>query len=261
MTQLTSKELLTKGISCFNNREYKKAQMLFAEIIEGDEKDRAILIDAFFHMANIFHLKGEIGKAIKAFNKVLSLDPCHTDASISLSVLYNDIGHYEEGKRVFEQANERVRHKKNQNAIYDSEEAHVPGTITGIDDAHINKKFSLKHYELAELYMVYDRFDEALFEYNKCITLDSSNHEARIKLAKVYARKNFPSKAFEELRRLKTEEPSYLPARVALGVLYYGNGKILEAQAEWQNVLSKDPRNGQAAMYLNLSKTATETTL
>ena len=36
----------------------------------------------------------DIGKAIKAFNKVLSLEPNHTDASISLSVLYNPINQY-----------------------------------------------------------------------------------------------------------------------------------------------------------------------
>ena len=61
--------------------------------------------------------------------------------------------------------------------------------------------------------------------------------------------------------QLKNEHPTYLEARVALGILYYGNGKILEAQSEWERVLSKEPHNQEAGMYLNLSKTATETTL
>ena len=64
-----------------------------------------------------------------------------------------------------------------------------------------------------------------------------------------------------ELKILKNEEPNYALARVALGIIHYGNGDVLEAQSEWEKVLLKDPFNQEAAMYLNLSKTATETTL
>ena len=73
--------------------------------------------------------------------------------------------------------------------------------------------------------------------------------------------KNFLNKAFDELQVLKNEQPNFLAARIALGVLYYGSGKILEAQTEWEKVLTKDPRNDEALMYLNLSRTATETSL
>jgi len=52
-----------------------------------------------------------------------------------------------------------------------------------------------------------------------------------------------------------------MPARIALGLLYYGNGNIIEAQAEWQNVLSRDPNHPDAVMYLQLSRSATETTV
>ena len=130
-----------------------------------------------------------------------------------------------------------------------------------MEDAHINKKFSSKHFELADLYLSYNRYDEALFEFNKVVALDPSNLEAKIKIAKVYAKKGFIAKAIEELRTLKNEEPNYAPARIALGVIHYGNGNVLEAQAEWEKVVLKDPFNQEANMYLNLSKTATETNL
>ena len=80
-------------------------------------------------------------------------------------------------------------------------------------------------------------------------------------MAKVYTKKNFVSKAYDELRTLKNEFPSYLPARIALGILYYGNGKVVEAQNEWEKVLSKEPNNQEANMYLKLSQTATETSV
>lgn len=244
--EIDQNELLLKGRTCFDRGDLKRAAVIYNELLEGADPsaDKALMVECYFQMGNIFHYQGEIGKAIKAFNKVLELEPGHTDASISLSVLYNDIGHYESAKKVFVQANERVK-SKSQNG--------------GIEDMHVNKKFASKHLEIAEMYMSYNRHDEALFEYNKVIALDPSLLNVRVKIAKVYAKKNFMAKAFDELKRLKNEEPNYMEARVALGILYYGCGQILEAQSEWERVLAKEPQNSEAAMYLNLSRTATET--
>lgn len=239
---MTCEELLEVGTDSYKRGEFKKAQVLFGQLIENDPKN----VDAYFYLANIFHRNGEIGKAIRAFKKVLELDPSHTDASISLSVLYNDIGKYDEAKKIFETANERVKKGKSGGLL---------------EDQHINKKFSMKHFELADLYLTYNRYDEAIFEYKKAIDLDPENLPVRIKIAKVYAKKGFHGKAFEDLRKIKNEYPDYGPARLALGILHYGNGNILEAQTEWENVISRDPRNEEAAMYLNLSKMATETNL
>ena len=225
--------------------QQNKALLLLNDILESNEKRPEILAECYFQLANIAHSRGEIGKAIKSFDKAIELNPNHTDASICLSVLYNDIGHYEDAKKIFQKTDNRVKNSSSE----------------GIDDEHIRKKFSIKHYELAELYLSYNRLEEALFEYNKAISLDEKNLEARIKVAKVYAKKKFLSKAFDELKRLKNEHPGYTPARIHLGILYYGCGKILEAQAEWQKVLAREPGHSEAAMYLNLSRTASEVSL
>lgn len=246
MIEMDQQELLDKGRNCFERGDFKRAFVIYNELLEAADpvSDRALLVECYFQMGNIFHHQGEIGKAIKAFNKVIELDPGHTDASISLSVLYNDIGHYESAKKVFNQANERVK---------------AQGQNGGVEDSHVNKKFASKHLEIAEMYMSYNRYDEALFEYNKVIALDPKLLSVRVKIAKVYAKKNFMAKAFDELKRLKNEEPNFMEARVALGILYYGCGQILEAQSEWERVLAKEPQNSEAAMYINLSRTATET--
>lgn len=232
-------ELIKKAKEAYQRNDFKNASLVLNEIIENDPN----ATEAFFLLANIFHMRGELGKAIKAFQRVLELDPQHTDASISLSVLLNDIGRYEEAKNIFDKANQHVKLSPQ----------------NGLAEPHVNKKFALKHFELAELYASYSRYDEALFEYNKAIALDTENLEVRIKVAKCYSKKGFLSKAVEELKRLKTENPGYLPARMALGLLYYGSGNVIEAQSEWQGVLSRDPKHQEATMYLNLSKGATET--
>jgi tetratricopeptide (TPR) repeat protein len=234
-------DLLKKAKDAFQRNDLKTAQLILTEIIEQN----STCTEGYFYLANIFHVKGELGKAIKAFQKVLELDPHHTDASISLSVIYNDIGRYDEAKVIFDKANNQVKNSQQQ----------------GLSDPHLNRKFSLKHYEIAEMYASYGRMEESLFEYNKAVTLDPDNLEIRIKVAKAYTKKGFVSKAFDELKRLKNEHPGYMPARIALGLLYYGNGNIIEAQAEWQNVLSREPQHAEATMYMNLSRSATETTV
>jgi tetratricopeptide (TPR) repeat protein len=233
-------QLLNKGKELFQKNILKQALTALEEVIEINPKNA----EAYFLIGNIFHIKGQLGKAIKAFNKVLEFDANHTDAAISLSVILNDIGKYEEAKVVFERANNKVKKES-----------------SGVNDPHINKRFSGKHYEIAEMYFSYGRYDESLFEYNKAVALDPDNLEIRIKVAKVYSKKGLISKAFEELRKLKSEKPSYVEVRVALGLLHYGSGNILEAQSEWQNALNNDPYNEELQMYMNLSKSATETNL
>lgn len=238
MQSTIEQSLFVRGTEMFKSNKLREALVIFEDLIDTNPEH----IQAYFYLGNIFHMKGQIGKAIRAFNKVLSLDPNHTDASISLSVLLNDIGKYEEAKKIYDEADKNVKIN-----------------TTGITDNHINKKFSLKHFEIAELYLTYNRFEEAIFEYNKAIGLDPEHLELRIKLAKVYAKKGFIAKAFEELKKLKRENPGYSEARVALGLLYYGNGNILEAQNEWQAALYKDPANTEIKMYLELSRSASET--
>lgn len=245
-----SENLLKKAKECFERKELKNSEVLLKEIIEGEigrEAQSDIKADAYFWLGNIFHLKGQIGKAIKAMETCLNVMPSHTDASISLSVILNDIGQYNRAKSVFHRADARVK-----------SESIKSGSVK---DQHINKTFSLRHFELAEMYFSYQRFDEAVFEYTKASQLDPENLEARLKLAKTYSKKGFTEKAVSELQRLKNENPNYLDARVALGVIHYGKGKVLEAQSEWHKVISLDPLNKKAKMYLSLSRTATETAL
>jgi tetratricopeptide (TPR) repeat protein len=142
-----NEQLLKSARECFDKLEYKKAQVVLSEIIEADDNN----VEAFFLLANIFHINGEIGKAIKAFNKVLMLNPEHTDAAISLSVLYNDIGQYEEARKIFETANERVKGKTKGAGL--------------LEDVHINKKFASKHYEIADLYLSYNSAKISSFEF------------------------------------------------------------------------------------------------
>ncbi|MCB9094863.1 MAG: tetratricopeptide repeat protein [Halobacteriovoraceae bacterium] len=226
---------------CFREGKLEKALLYVDEVISQDPNDS----ETYFLKANVFHVQGKIGKAVKTFKQVIEMNNDHTDAMVSLSVLLNDIGRYEEAKKYFELADKKV--KKGDNG--------------GVVDNHINKKFSAHHYEIAEMYFAYGRYDEALTEYNKASSLDPANLMIKVKIAKVYSKKGFYSKAIDEFRSIKRLDAGFLPARMALGLHYYTNGKIIEAQNEWKNILQKDPEHKEAQMYLKLSQNATEVSL
>ncbi len=186
----------------------------------------------------IAYFQGSLKLAIEKLCQALQLNSTHTDAAVCLSVLYNDIGKYEEAKKIFEQANHSVTHSLK------------------TAEAEIHRKFSVKHLELADLYFRYRRYDEAIEEYTKAAQLDPHHFEVRIKRAKAFAKKGFLSRAVSELNLLKQEEPGHLAVRIQLGLLHFSQGNLLDAELEWEAVLDSEPTHREAGAYLEMAKKA-----
>ncbi|MEN9724028.1 MAG: hypothetical protein RJB38_2014 [Pseudomonadota bacterium] len=192
--------------------------------------------DAHYLLGVTQYFQGKLSTTIGALKKALNIDPRHTDAAICLSVLLNDIGRYDDAKNVFEQANQSVAHRQSNSELA------------------VDKKFAVKHLELADLYFRYRRYDEAIEEYSKAATLDPSNLDIRIRRAKAYSRKGYVSRAMHELEQLKNENPAYVPARIQLGLLHYSQGNQLDAELEWESILTVDPSHREARSYLEMSR-------
>jgi tetratricopeptide (TPR) repeat protein len=215
-------------------RDFTQAEVMIKDKIQQSPESA----DAFYLLGVLNFMKGQIGKAIENLKKSLSIDPRHTDAAICLSVLFNDIGKYQDAKSVFEQANQSVVQKRHG------------------DDLGIDRKFAVKHLEIADLYFRYRRYDEAIEEYSKATYLDPSTLDIRIRRAKAYAKKGYVSRAMQDLQQLKNEHPSFVPARLQLGLLHYSQGNVLDAELEWEAILTVQPGNREATAYLEMAKQA-----
>lgn len=213
-------------------REFAKAASMIQERLAQDPENA----DVHYLLGVLHYFQGQLGKSAESLKHALSISPHHTDAAICLSVLYNDIGKYDDAKRVFEHANHSVAHKR-----------------TG-EDQGIDRKFAVKHLELADLYFRYRRYDEAIEQYTKAAMLDPKALEIRIRRAKAYAKKGFLTRSMQELQQLKGEDPRYIPARIQLGLLHYSQGNILDAELEWEAVKEIDPANREADAYLAMAK-------
>lgn len=217
-----------------SQKEFTKAEIYIRQKMKNDPQNP----DAYYLLGVMYYFQGQVPLTVENLRKALSLDPRHTDAAICLSVLYNDIGKYEEAKRVFEQANQSVAFKR------------------GGDNLRVDKLFAVKHLELADLYFRYRRYDEAIEEYSKAARLDPLTLDIRIRRAKAYAKKGFLTRSIQELQQIKREHPQYIPARIQLGLLHYSQGNILDAELEWENVKVIDPNNREAQAYLTMATKA-----
>jgi tetratricopeptide (TPR) repeat protein len=229
--QLTSDREIQDLLS---RRDFGRAESLIRERLTREPNNP----DVHYLMGVLYYFQGQVGQTVDNLRKALALDPRHTDAAVCLSVLFNDIGKYDDAKRVFEQANQSVTNKR-----------------TG-DDFGVDKKFAVKHLEIADLYFRYRRYDEAIEEYSKAARLDPTTLDIRIRRAKAYAKKGFLTRSMQELQQLKREHSTFLPARIQLGLLHYSQGNVLDAELEWENVISIEPENKEAQAYLQMAKKA-----
>ena len=215
-------------------KKYRAAdeQLARALTIEPDNAD-------YYYLRGLLRsYQGRLVDSIEDLKRSLSIEPKHTDAAVCLSIILNDIGRYDEAKKIFEQANQSVFLKQ-----------------IG-DDLQIDRRFAVKHFEMGDLYFRYRRFDEAIEEYNKAILLDPQSIDMRIKRAKAFAKKGFITRAIQDLQQLKQERPTDLAVRVQLGLLHYSQGNVLDAELEWESVLELDPVHREAIAYLELIKSA-----
>lgn len=219
---------------CLNQKNYAQAGGMIRDLLAKDASNP----DAYYFMGVMNYFQGNVGPTISNLKKALELDPRHTDSAICLSVLLNDLGKYEEAKKIFEQANHSVVHKKE-------------GTISGID-----QKFAVKHLEIGDLYFRYRRYDEAIEEYSKAALLNPLHYDTRIRRAKAYARKGYVTRALQDLQALKHEKQDYLPALIQLGLLHYSQGNLIDAELEWENALQLSPGHREAQSYLEMARQA-----
>jgi Tfp pilus assembly protein PilF len=240
---MDSKEVIERAQQHISSRSFEEAQKSLQEVLADPSVHTGIRKRVFHLLGTAFYLQGNVGRSIESFKAALKIDPKYTDAAISLSVVYNDIGKYDEAKNVYKIANQSLKLKS-------------PGS-----DEHVDRQFCIKHLETGDLYLKFHRFDEALGEYSKALQLDTNRLEIRIKIAKVYAKKGFTTRAVQELQQLCNEHYDYMPARIQLGLMHFSTGNIIDAQLEWEKVLQRSPDNSEVKTYLQMSRQATETSV
>ena len=214
----------------FINGKYETCEPILNDLLIYNNNTPEI----FQMLATISYDKGKFNMAIKYFKRALEIDPLYIDASVGLSIIYNDLGRYEEGEKEFETAKQMFSDKQKAKSLF------------------INEALAKKHVELGDLYISHKRYEEGLENYLKAKSL---NYDASVvlKIADSYLKLNRARASVLELRALIKHNPHILPARQKLAEIYYDAGKIIDAIEAWEAILLRDPGNVQAKSCLKLA--------
>ncbi|MCB0341073.1 MAG: tetratricopeptide repeat protein [Pseudobdellovibrionaceae bacterium] len=232
-------EVFEEAKALFIDGHYQKAEPLFNQLILRSNKSPEV-----FHMlATIYYDQGKFNKAIRTFRRAIEIDPSFTDASVGLSIVLNDLGRYDEGQKVFNEAKIMLERQ------------------SGSDDPYVNDKLALKHDELGELYFRYNRFDESLEQYQTAFRLSNGRPEIGLHVVEVLLKTECADQAIQLLKALQKDHPLFMPIRIKLGKVYYDSNRVPEAVSEWEQVLQKEPHNTSAKDFLQLANSVQTTSL
>jgi tetratricopeptide (TPR) repeat protein len=233
---VSNHDMLATARDYFRENKYALAEPVLNQLILKNAKSPEV-----FHMlGTIYYDQGKFNKAIRAFRRALELEPTFTDASVGLSIILNDLGKYEEGRKVFDEARDLLARQSSG------------------EDPYINEKFSIKHDELGEMYFHHTRYKEALEQYFKALALSNRKPELTMKVVECFLRIEEPDKALKELRSLIKDYPGFLSARVRLGKMLYETGDVAGAIEQWESATQRDPNHSEAQRLLRQAQAVTD---
>ena len=228
-----TKRLLQRGREHFQANQYEKAEKALVPLA----RDRIPFADLYAMLGAINYQKGRLLDALGYFEEALRLNPAYTEAALNLAVTYNDLGKYDESKRVYQR-------------MLANRKSAVSGPANV--DLFIKGKLANMHAEVGMAYEQAGLHDEAAQEYRRALALCPNFVDIRIRLGVSLRSAGNPSAAEREFAKAKKEHPNLMTPRLQLGMTHYTAGRRSDAAREWRDVLAMEPENKFAKLYLRL---------
>ncbi len=234
MTQ-EQQEMYEQGKTCFDQGKFNDALKCFLELTR-DNPDR--FADVHNKVGIIYHQKGIFQNAITSFEQALRINPSYTEAAINLSIVYNELGKYDEAGNTFKMAVKTVSKTRK------------------VKDPYVEGRLANEHARLGSQYYSLGRYKEAIAEFKKALKLRPWFADIITQLGIAYRNNGELETAIETFQKAIEINPKHLPAVINLGLTYYVMGFVDLALKEWKNALAVDPENRDAKVYISLVSSA-----
>ncbi len=177
-------------------------------------------IETLFREASYQCRQGNLWEAVSTYQKIISIDPMHLDAHVSLGIVYLYLAEHDKAYYAFRKA-------------------------LSIDDSHMESLLAC-----GDIKMVQEKWSEAEAYYRRALDIDPGNKEARLNLGTLYVNYGELNKAFMEYKRLLEVRPYDEDALLSLGLVYQWKKEYDKAEITFKKVLSVEPGSKRAFLFL-----------
>lgn len=226
------KKHLTTGRELYQSGDYERARQ-HLEAVRDAHGDFA---DVHNMLGFIHYDQGRPREACAAFERALEINPAYTEAALNLSVVYNELGRYEEGRQLYE----RVHNSRGAGGLEQLEPL-ARGKIANM------------HRDLANAYTEVGLPEHAIKELYKALRVCPTFVDIRTQLAKTLRDIGRYEEALDEFEAVCDLSPHYIPARIHFGVTLWRVGRVEQARVQWREVMARDPTNRSCQVYLNMT--------
>jgi len=221
---------IQRGREAYTRGEYLTALQEFRAVLEkhpayADIRNLAGLCLGFL---------GQPEAALEEFDRALEVNGAYIEAWLNRSIVLNELGRYDEARESFERAGKFEREG------------------AGRFVAAASARLANAHAEVGDLYMAASAPAEAAEQYRKALALRPRFHDIRTKLALALVQLGDLDGAETELKSVLESNPTFVAARLHLGLVYFRCGLLAEASAQWKAAHELAPENPQARAYLSM---------
>ncbi len=204
------------GDEYFEDGKWDKAVDEYENLLSKNKNQPEIL----YKLGNAYCKKGELEKAVEAFNKATQLKPDYADAYQRMSEV--------------------------------SMQLEVPADDLKdcIGNVQKDPNNTNAHMKLGMTYYKRNLFDEAKREYETVIGLDPKNTDAYFNLGVLHQDFGSHDKAVEMYKKAVEFSPNHDKAHFNLGIAFYQTGHLEASVSEYKRVIEINPRYTDA--YVNL---------
>jgi len=220
---------LGEGREAYRRGDLATAERALSVALELGAADYA---DVHHLLGVVYHAWGQYGKARAAFENALRINPHYSEAALSLSITYNDLGRYADAQAVL---------------------SRVPRADDSVGtDALTRAKIANLHAAVGDAYRSARMPSEAVIEFRRALALAPRFVDIRLRLAQALEESGDTDAAIEELRRAREDNPRYVPALLLLGLLLHTAGELVGAKEALESVLEVRPGHARAESYLRM---------
>src|SRR3989337_1490784 len=191
-------EKYEQGKACFDQGKLNDALKCFLELTR-DNSDR--FADVHNQVGIIYHQKGIFQNAITNFEHALKINPSYTEAAINLSIVYNELGKYDEASKIFQMAVKTVSKARK------------------IKDPYIEGRLANEHAQLGTAYRDNGEFEQAIETFQKAIEINQRHLPAVINLGITYYMMGFVDLALREWKNALAVDPENRDAKVYISLV------------------------------------------